>query len=98
MSFPGVSNCDSIGPCRVFLEDMQGDPNVRTGKGETALHLASRVPWNVHARTSSAASRRAACLALLVLWRGSEGEAVLLDAQDQVRGWSCTTIQLECLC
>ncbi|XP_029828626.2 ankyrin repeat and IBR domain-containing protein 1 isoform X1 [Ixodes scapularis] len=68
---------------RVFLEDMQGDPNVRTGKGETALHLASRVPYNVHARTSSAASRRAACLALLVLWRGSEGETVLLDAQDQ---------------
>ncbi|KAM7286012.1 ankyrin repeat and IBR domain-containing protein 1 isoform X2 [Ixodes scapularis] len=68
---------------RVFLEDMQGDPNVRTGKGETALHLASRVPCNVHARTSSAASRRAACLALLVLWRGSEGETVLLDAQDQ---------------
>uniref|UniRef100_A0A131Y3K0 RBR-type E3 ubiquitin transferase n=1 Tax=Ixodes ricinus TaxID=34613 RepID=A0A131Y3K0_IXORI len=68
---------------RVFLEDMQGDPNLRTGKGETALHLASRVPWNGQARTSSAASRRAACLALLVLWRGSEGETVLLDAQDQ---------------
>ncbi|CAN8005523.1 unnamed protein product [Ixodes hexagonus] len=65
---------------RVFLDDMQGDPNLRTGKAETALHLASRV---APPRTASAASRRAACLTLLVQWRGPAGESVQLDAQDQ---------------
>lgn len=59
---------------RILLREMQGDPTIVSGRGETALHCASR--------GGGQSERRAACLLLLIQWRGYEGELVDLDAQD----------------
>ncbi|XP_065294632.1 ankyrin repeat and IBR domain-containing protein 1-like isoform X1 [Dermacentor albipictus] len=62
---------------RIFLREMQGDPTIQSGHGETALHCASR--GSPH---SAAVERRVACLSLLIQWRGYDGEVLDVNAKD----------------
>lgn len=62
---------------RIFLREMQGDPTIRSGHGETALHCASRGSVQ-----PAAVERRVACLNLLIQWRGFDGESLDLNAKD----------------
>ncbi|XP_071447083.1 ankyrin repeat and IBR domain-containing protein 1-like [Hetaerina americana] len=71
---------------RTFLNDLTGNPNKRNGSNETALHCAC-LP--TPQKSPSAHERRAACVALLLQWRGAvlppsgERERVDLHAQDE---------------
>ncbi|XP_066998592.2 uncharacterized protein [Anabrus simplex] len=70
---------------RTFLNDLGGNPNKKNGCNETALHSACQLS---HQKSFSAQERRAACVMLLLQWRGvalnSGGgrERVDLQAQD----------------
>uniref|UniRef100_A0A1B6EFT1 RBR-type E3 ubiquitin transferase n=1 Tax=Clastoptera arizonana TaxID=38151 RepID=A0A1B6EFT1_9HEMI len=69
---------------RTFLNDLGGNPNKKNGSNETVLLSACQL--GVH-KTFSAQERRAACVNLLLQWRGvqlntGEREKVDLTAQD----------------
>ncbi|KAG8282877.1 hypothetical protein J6590_027311 [Homalodisca vitripennis] len=70
---------------RTFLNDLGGNPNKKNGCNETVLHAACTL--GAH-KTFSAQERRAACVTLLLQWRGVElnsgdqREKVDLTAQD----------------
>ncbi|XP_039298971.1 uncharacterized protein LOC111051560 isoform X2 [Nilaparvata lugens] len=69
---------------RTFLNDHGGNPNKKNGKNESVLHAACQVGAR---KTFSSQERRAACVALLLQWRGcqlstGEREKVQVDAQD----------------
>lgn len=72
---------------RTFLNDLGGNPNKKNGCNETVLHAACTL--GAH-KTFSAQERRAACVTLLLQWRGVElnsgdqRERVDLTAQDNV--------------
>jgi ankyrin repeat/IBR domain-containing protein 1 len=72
---------------RTFLNDLGGNPNKKNGCNETSLHAACQLSQQ---KSFSAQERRAACVALILQWRGvplnSGGrERIDLQAQDQVR-------------
>lgn len=72
--------------CRTFLNDLGGNPNKKNGCNETVLHAACQL--GAH-KTFSAQERRAACVTLLLQWRGvqlntGDREKVDLTAQDNV--------------
>ncbi|XP_037076812.1 ankyrin repeat and IBR domain-containing protein 1-like [Pollicipes pollicipes] len=54
---------------RTFLNDLGGNPNKRNGSNETSLHSACR---SGHHRSLSAQERRAACVLMLLQWRGPQ--------------------------
>ncbi|KAH8041070.1 hypothetical protein HPB51_013730 [Rhipicephalus microplus] len=62
---------------RIFLREMQGDPTIRSGHGETALHCASHGSPDL-----TQVECRVNCLNLLIQWRGYDGEALDLNAKD----------------
>ncbi|XP_063237548.1 uncharacterized protein LOC134539440 [Bacillus rossius redtenbacheri] len=69
---------------RTFLNDLGGNPNKKNGCNETSLHCACQLTQ----KSFSAEERRAACVTLLLQWRGvplnSGGrEKIDLQAQDQ---------------
>nr|CAD7572987.1 unnamed protein product [Timema californicum] len=69
---------------KTFLNDLGGNPNKKNGCNETSLHCACQLTH----KSFSAEERRAACVTLLLQWRGvplnSGGwEKVDLQAQDQ---------------
>ena len=71
---------------RTFLNDLGGNPNKKNGCNETSLHSACQLSQQ---KSFSAQERRAACVALILQWRGvplnSGGrERIDLQAQDQV--------------
>jgi len=71
---------------RTFLNDLGGNPNKKNGCNETSLHAACQLSQQ---KSFSAQERRAACVALILQWRGvplnSGGrERIDLQAQDQV--------------
>jgi len=81
---------------RTFLNDLGGNPNKKNGCNETSLHAACQLSQQ---KSFSAQERRAACVALLLQWRGvplnSGGwERVDLQAQDQVCPADCEGQQL----
>ena len=66
--------------CRIFLQDLFGNPNKRNARNETSLHLICRLPLTA---TSSAQDRRFACAQLVLQWKsGSTIERADLAAQD----------------
>lgn len=70
---------------RAFLNDHGGNPNKKNGLNETVLHCACQL----NQITFSAHERRAACVQLLLCWKGvylKEGgrEKVDLAAEDKV--------------
>lgn len=72
--------------CRIFLNDHGGNPNKKNGCNETVLHAACNVGTH---KTFSSHDRRAACVTLLLQWRGvqlntGERERIDLNAQDSV--------------
>jgi len=78
------------------LNDLGGNPNKKNGCNETSLHAACQLSQQ---KSFSAQERRAACVALLLQWRGvplnSGGwERVDLQAQDQVCPADCEGQQL----
>ncbi|XP_056638664.1 ankyrin repeat and IBR domain-containing protein 1-like isoform X1 [Diorhabda sublineata] len=52
---------------RAFLNDLGGNPNKRNGLNETALHSACQLEQT---KSFSAQERRAACVHLLLYWKG----------------------------
>ncbi|XP_075209752.1 uncharacterized protein LOC142317242 [Lycorma delicatula] len=69
---------------RTFLNDHGGNPNKKNGCNETVLHAACH--FGSH-KTFSSHERRAACVTLLLQWRGvqlntGERERIDLNAQD----------------
>lgn len=71
---------------RTFLNDLGGNPNKKNGCNETVLLAACQL--GAH-KTFSAQERRAACVTLLLQWRGvqlntGERERIDLTAQDVV--------------
>lgn len=79
-------------PFRTFLNDLGGNPNKRNGANETSLHAACRGALATPQRALSAQERRAACVLMLLQWRGpaaqpgAQPEKVDVDALDKVRG------------
>ncbi|XP_030759778.1 ankyrin repeat and IBR domain-containing protein 1-like [Sitophilus oryzae] len=72
---------------RAFLNDLGGNPNKKNIFNETVLHCACHI---IHNTNYSAQDRRAACVQLLIHWRGSKlsdgnREKIDLSAQDQVK-------------
>lgn len=72
---------------RTFLNDLGGNPNKKNGLNETVLHCACQLNQT---KSFSAQERRAACVQLLLYWKGvslNNGgrEKVDLSAQDKVR-------------
>ncbi|KAF5282513.1 hypothetical protein FQA39_LY04920 [Lamprigera yunnana] len=70
---------------RTFLNDLGGNPNKKNGSNETVLHSSCQLNQT---KSFSAQERRAACVQLLVYWKGvhlKEGgrEKVDLAAQDK---------------
>ncbi|XP_025831611.1 ankyrin repeat and IBR domain-containing protein 1-like isoform X3 [Agrilus planipennis] len=70
---------------RTFLNDLGGNPNKKNGLNETVLHCACQLNQT---KSFSAQERRAACVQLLLYWKGvplKEGgrEKVDLSAQDK---------------
>lgn len=70
---------------RAFLNDLGGNPNKKNIFNETVLHCACHI---IHNTNYSAQDRRAACVQLLIHWRGSKlsdgnREKIDLSAQDQ---------------
>jgi len=81
---------------RTFLNDLGGNPNKKNGCNETSLHAACQLSQQ---KSFSAQERRAACVALILQWRGvplnSGGrERIDLQAQDQVCPDCCEGQQL----
>lgn len=71
---------------RTFLNDLGGNPNKKNGLNETVLHCACQLN---HTKSFSAQERRAACVQLLLYWKGvplatGGREKVELGAQDKV--------------
>lgn len=71
---------------RTFLNDLGGNPNKRNGLNETVLHTACQLNQT---KSFSAQERRAACVQLLLYWKGislnnGEQERVDIAAQDRV--------------
>lgn len=71
---------------RTFLCDLGGNPNKKNGDDETSVHCVCRVG---QAKSPSAEDRRAACIVLILQWRGpilqdGEKERAQLNAQDKV--------------
>ncbi|KAB0801262.1 hypothetical protein PPYR_02047 [Photinus pyralis] len=70
---------------RTFLNDLGGNPNKKNGSNETVLHCSCQLNQS---KAFSAQERRAACVQLLVYWKGvhlKEGgrEKIDLAAQDK---------------
>ncbi|KAI4467591.1 rbr family ring finger and ibr domain-containing [Holotrichia oblita] len=70
---------------RTFLNDLGGNPNKKNGLNETVLHCACQLN---HTKSFSAQERRAACVQLLLYWKGvplatGGREKVDLSAQDK---------------
>ncbi|KAK3873737.1 hypothetical protein Pcinc_021271 [Petrolisthes cinctipes] len=70
---------------RTFLCDLGGNPNKKNGDDETSVHCVCRVR---QAKSPSAEDRRAACIVLILQWRGpllqdGEKERAQLNAQDK---------------
>ncbi|XP_045114482.1 ankyrin repeat and IBR domain-containing protein 1-like isoform X2 [Portunus trituberculatus] len=70
---------------RTFLSDLGGNPNKKNADDETAVHCVCRVG---QAKSPSAEDRRAACIVMILQWRGpllqdGEKERVQLNAQDK---------------
>lgn len=70
---------------RTFLHDLGGNPNKRNAFNETAAHAACNLEPN---KLFSAQERRAACISLILQWRGADlnngsRERIDLQAQDQ---------------
>jgi ankyrin repeat/IBR domain-containing protein 1 len=73
---------------RTFLNDLGGNPNKKNASNETSLHIACHLEQQ---KSLSAQERRAACVTLLLQWRGvylPSGERERVDqlSQDQVLG------------
>ena len=71
---------------RAFLNDLGGNPNKKNGLNETVLHSACQIAPNTN---YSAQERRAACVQLLLHWKGpllnnDVREKMYLAAQDKV--------------
>lgn len=71
---------------RTFLSDLGGNPNKKNADDETAVHCVCRVG---QAKSPSAEDRRAACIVMILQWRGpllqdGEKERAQLNAQDKV--------------
>ncbi|CAB3364276.1 Hypothetical predicted protein [Cloeon dipterum] len=69
---------------RTFLNDLGGNPNKKNSSNETSLHMACNLAQQ---KSLSAQERRAACVTLLLQWRGvplstGEKEKVSLEAVD----------------
>lgn len=72
---------------RTFLNDLGGNPNKKNAFNETVLHAACQLNMS---QSFSAQERRAACVQLLLYWKGSPlnnggRERVNLAAQDKVK-------------
>jgi hypothetical protein len=72
---------------RTFLNDLGGNPNKKNSSNETSLHMACNLAQQ---KSLSAQERRAACVMLLLQWRGvslsnGDKEKISLTAVDQVR-------------
>ncbi|XP_022915198.1 ankyrin repeat and IBR domain-containing protein 1-like isoform X2 [Onthophagus taurus] len=70
---------------RTFLNDLGGNPNKKNGSNETVLHCACQLNQT---KSFSAQERRAACVQLLLYWKGvplatGGREKVDLHAQDK---------------
>ncbi|XP_013414863.1 uncharacterized protein LOC106176856 isoform X2 [Lingula anatina] len=74
---------------RIFLHDLQGNPNKKNGKNQSALHLVCTInPGNPNQTRPMARQRRVDCIAMLLQWRGADlkdgqMEKVELGAQDE---------------
>lgn len=73
--------------CRTFLCDLGGNPNKKNAEDESSVHCVCRVG---QAKSPSAEERRAACVVMILQWRGpvlqdGEKERAQLNAQDKVR-------------
>lgn len=71
---------------RTFLNDLGGNPNKKNGSNETVLHCACQLNQT---KSFSAQERRAACVQLLLYWKGvplttGGREKIDLGAQDKV--------------
>lgn len=71
---------------RTFLNDLGGNPNKKNAFNETVLHSACQLNMS---QSFSAQERRAACVQLLLFWKGAllnngGREKVDLGAQDKV--------------
>lgn len=71
---------------RTFLNDLGGNPNKKNGLNETVLHCACQLN---NTKSFSAQERKAACVQLLLYWKGvslasGAREKVDLGAQDKV--------------
>jgi len=74
-------------PIRTFLNDLGGHPNKKNSSNETSLHMACNLAQQ---KSLSAQERRAACVMLLLQWRGvslsnGDKEKISLTAVDQVK-------------
>jgi ankyrin repeat and IBR domain-containing protein 1 len=72
---------------RTFLNDLGGNPNKKNSSNETSLHMACNLAQQ---KSLSAQERRAACVMLLLQWRGvslsnGDKEKISLTAIDQVK-------------
>lgn len=72
---------------RTFLNDLGGNPNKKNGLNETVLHCACQLNQT---KSFSAQERRAACVQLLLYWKGvplatGGREKVDIGAQDKVK-------------
>ncbi|KAL1501925.1 hypothetical protein ABEB36_007156 [Hypothenemus hampei] len=70
---------------RAFLNDLGGNPNKKNGLNETVLHVTCQIVTN---NSYGAQERRAACVQLLLHWRGAllqngGREKIDLTAQDK---------------
>ncbi|XP_076060868.1 uncharacterized protein LOC143036865 [Oratosquilla oratoria] len=70
---------------RTFLYDLGGNPNKKNADDETSVHCVCQV---TQAKSPSAEERRAACLVMILQWRGpilqdGEKERAQLNTQDK---------------
>lgn len=70
---------------RTFLYDLGGNPNKKNAEDETSVHCVCKVG---QAKSPSAEERRAACVVMILQWRGpilqdGEKERAQLNAQDK---------------
>lgn len=85
---------------RTFLNDLGGNPNKKNGLNETVLHCACQLN---NTKSFSAQERKAACVQLLLYWKGvpltSGGrEKIDLGAQDKVIHPTVTFIETTGYC
>ncbi|XP_059475498.1 ankyrin repeat and IBR domain-containing protein 1-like [Neocloeon triangulifer] len=69
---------------RTFLNDLGGNPNKKNSSNETSLHMACNLAQQ---KSLSAQERRAACVSLLLQWRGvplpsGDKEKMAIDSVD----------------